>query len=136
MSDPSRLAFPLDQTMRINLQRTTHDVAENGDYRRRGFHVFVGLVVSFVSSISIAQDTPDYYRQNCMNCHTIGSGRLFAAHCWTCEDRHAPITRILLTPEKASSRTPNPVSAGSAPVARAARDTHLWVRKLPGEPVC
>jgi mono/diheme cytochrome c family protein len=23
-----------------------------------------------------AQDTPDYYRQNCMNCHTIGGGRL------------------------------------------------------------
>lgn len=23
-----------------------------------------------------AQDTPDYFRQNCMNCHTIGGGRL------------------------------------------------------------
>ncbi|MCA9077690.1 MAG: c-type cytochrome [Planctomycetaceae bacterium] len=23
-----------------------------------------------------AQDTPDYYRQNCLNCHTIGGGRL------------------------------------------------------------
>ncbi|MCA9141528.1 MAG: c-type cytochrome [Planctomycetaceae bacterium] len=24
----------------------------------------------------LAQDTPDYFRQNCMNCHTIGGGRL------------------------------------------------------------
>ncbi len=23
-----------------------------------------------------AQDTPDYFRQNCMNCHTIGGGQL------------------------------------------------------------
>ena len=36
----------------------------------------------FIASILVAssqlraQDTPDYYRQNCMNCHTIGGGRL------------------------------------------------------------
>lgn len=28
------------------------------------------------SSTGFAQDTPDYFRQNCMNCHTIGGGRL------------------------------------------------------------
>ena len=27
-------------------------------------------------STAHAQDTPDYFRQNCMNCHTIGGGRL------------------------------------------------------------
>jgi len=29
-----------------------------------------------VSSNALGQDTPDYYRANCMNCHTIGGGRL------------------------------------------------------------
>jgi mono/diheme cytochrome c family protein len=28
------------------------------------------------ASIGLAQDTPDYFRQNCINCHTIGGGRL------------------------------------------------------------
>ena len=27
-------------------------------------------------AVASAQDTPDYFRQNCMNCHTIGGGRL------------------------------------------------------------
>ncbi|RIK84596.1 MAG: cytochrome C [Planctomycetota bacterium] len=30
----------------------------------------------FSSAFAQAQDTPDYFRQNCMNCHTIGGGRL------------------------------------------------------------
>ncbi len=33
------------------------------------------LIVTASRSI-LAQDTPDYYRANCMNCHTIGGGRL------------------------------------------------------------
>ena len=39
----------------------------------------LGAVAAFVlltSSSLMAQDTPDYYRANCMNCHTIGGGRL------------------------------------------------------------
>lgn len=32
--------------------------------------------VVFSPKIALAQDTPDYYRQNCLNCHTIGGGRL------------------------------------------------------------
>ena len=28
------------------------------------------------SAATLGQDTPDYYRQNCLNCHTIGGGRL------------------------------------------------------------
>lgn len=37
------------------------------------------LVVVFLYAIpasSLAQDTPDYFRQKCMSCHTIGGGRL------------------------------------------------------------
>ncbi len=33
------------------------------------------VLVAGTSSVR-AQDTPDYYRQNCLNCHTIGGGRL------------------------------------------------------------
>jgi cytochrome c2 len=36
----------------------------------------VGLAVMLLPGRAFAQDTPDYYRQNCMNCHTIGGGRL------------------------------------------------------------
>ncbi|MFO0903243.1 MAG: c-type cytochrome [Pirellulales bacterium] len=35
----------------------------------------VGVWISACLPLN-AQDTPDYYRQNCMNCHTIGGGRL------------------------------------------------------------
>ena len=36
-----------------------------------------GLLFCFLIGTSLlAQDTPDYFRQNCMNCHTIGGGRL------------------------------------------------------------
>ncbi|MBC8353604.1 MAG: c-type cytochrome [Planctomycetes bacterium] len=39
------------------------------------------LVIAVLWSLAAAsalqaQDTPDYFRQNCMNCHTIGGGRL------------------------------------------------------------
>ena len=37
----------------------------------------IALLLVFVATRStVAQDTPDYYRANCMNCHTIGGGRL------------------------------------------------------------
>lgn len=36
----------------------------------------VVLAVLAAGSTGFAQDTPDYFRQNCMNCHTIGGGRL------------------------------------------------------------
>ncbi|MCA9056528.1 MAG: c-type cytochrome, partial [Planctomycetaceae bacterium] len=34
-----------------------------------------GLWVGLCTGLN-AQDTPDYFRQNCVNCHTIGGGRL------------------------------------------------------------
>jgi len=39
-------------------------------------HVVVTVLMSLTASAAFAQDTPDYYRANCMNCHTIGGGRL------------------------------------------------------------
>ncbi|MCP4784832.1 MAG: c-type cytochrome [Fuerstiella sp.] len=40
------------------------------------FRTLTTLFVTVVSTAAFAQDTPDYYRANCMNCHTIGGGRL------------------------------------------------------------
>ena len=34
------------------------------------------IVTLCLPLIGAAQDTPDYFRQNCMSCHTIGGGRL------------------------------------------------------------
>ncbi|MBT6156301.1 MAG: c-type cytochrome [Planctomycetaceae bacterium] len=36
----------------------------------------VVLAVVLTATMADAQDSPDYFRQNCMNCHTIGGGRL------------------------------------------------------------
>lgn len=34
------------------------------------------LLVIGITSLTIAQETADYFKQNCMSCHTIGGGRL------------------------------------------------------------
>lgn len=34
------------------------------------------LLLFMFSAVAMGQDTPDYFRQNCMSCHTIGGGRL------------------------------------------------------------
>src|SRR5690606_32017604 len=38
--------------------------------------VVVGQLTGYLASAARGQDTPDYFRQNCMSCHTIGGGRL------------------------------------------------------------
>lgn len=38
--------------------------------------LWVVMASCMAASTASAQDTPDYFRQNCMNCHTIGGGRL------------------------------------------------------------
>ena len=38
--------------------------------------VLCGSLLSSLSTSASGQDTPDYFRQNCMSCHTIGGGRL------------------------------------------------------------
>jgi len=38
--------------------------------------ITVALCILAGASTVLAQDTPDYFRQNCANCHTIGGGRL------------------------------------------------------------
>ncbi len=34
------------------------------------------LIAMCLATVARGQDTPDYFRQNCMSCHTIGGGRL------------------------------------------------------------
>ncbi len=43
-----------------------------------GRAIITGLAIAVISigATATAQDTPDYFRQFCMNCHTIGGGRL------------------------------------------------------------
>jgi len=51
----------------------------NGAHRNpnRGLPLAVVFVVILLTgSGTYGQDTPDYFRQNCVNCHTIGGGRL------------------------------------------------------------
>ena len=40
------------------------------------FRLAVASLAFLVPAVAWSQDTPDYFRQNCMNCHTIGGGRL------------------------------------------------------------
>ncbi len=36
----------------------------------------MGIMLLLVSQAAVAQETADYFRQNCMSCHTVGGGRL------------------------------------------------------------
>lgn len=38
--------------------------------------LFLPAFFAFASGSASAQDTPDYFRQNCLSCHSIGGGRL------------------------------------------------------------
>lgn len=48
-------------------------VVRSGSVLVRFLSLSLGLLVPVVA---YSQDTPDYFRQNCVNCHTIGGGRL------------------------------------------------------------
>lgn len=48
----------------------------SSDGPRRTIFRAVVSVALLVPVTGWSQDTPDYFRQNCMNCHTIGGGRL------------------------------------------------------------
>ena len=67
-------AFQSDHATRLDLQQRL-ELAHQRCRQTVARAVVTLLVISTLSAIS-AQDTPDYYRQNCMNCHTIGGGRL------------------------------------------------------------
>ena len=67
-------AFQSEHPTRLDLQQGL-EVAHQRCRQTVARAVVTLLVISTLSAIS-AQDTPDYYRQNCMNCHTIGGGRL------------------------------------------------------------
>ncbi len=47
-------------------------------FYRRLFLLFPSVLIlsSSLQKGALAQDTPDYFRQNCLSCHTIGGGRL------------------------------------------------------------
>ncbi len=55
------------------MERASSFLFESGAWTLRSMVVF-SIAVS--ANFTQAQDTPDYYRQNCLNCHTIGGGRL------------------------------------------------------------
>ena len=67
----------------IQFPFATPDSNEMGRFRTgtglqrwlRNVGVVAGLWVGLCAGLH-AQDTPDYFRQNCVNCHTIGGGRL------------------------------------------------------------
>lgn len=48
---------------------------DGGRRSTRSLIASVLVLVTFVAR-GQSQDTPDYFRQNCINCHTIGGGRL------------------------------------------------------------
>ena len=51
--------------------------AVSSGVRRVGKITAIGLsAVLLFPAIGWTQDSPDFFRQNCMNCHTIGGGRL------------------------------------------------------------
>ncbi|MBL8819802.1 MAG: c-type cytochrome [Planctomyces sp.] len=71
-----KLAFSLDGKATRVLPNQMHTVHERHRLLRVSLQCLGVSLALFVSSAGFAQDTPDYYRQNCMNCHTIGGGRL------------------------------------------------------------
>ena len=62
--------------------RPRHKSLFSSEFRRiqsGSAHIWAIAVASLVVLLPeavLGQDTPDYYRQNCLNCHTIGGGRL------------------------------------------------------------
>ena len=63
-----------------NVQKCRALCGANIDDRHRTVRFTALAIVLLWSLVAVstlrAQDTPDYFRQNCMNCHTIGGGRL------------------------------------------------------------
>ena len=44
--------------------------------RRCSATLLAAICLAITITSASAQDTPDYFRANCMNCHTVGGGRL------------------------------------------------------------
>lgn len=49
---------------------------QNDSPQQKIAFVVIAFLVFITAPVALSQDTPDYYRANCMNCHTIGGGRL------------------------------------------------------------
>ena len=76
-------AFELnDMPQQQRSKKSDFRLLKEGEFPRRASVVtgarrlIVALLIGATWSTALAQDTPDYYRANCMNCHTIGGGRL------------------------------------------------------------
>lgn len=63
-----------------NVQKCRALCEANIDDRHRTIRFTAWAIVLLWSLVAVstlpAQDTPDYFRQNCLSCHTIGGGRL------------------------------------------------------------
>jgi mono/diheme cytochrome c family protein len=68
-------AFQL-KSLTVPTVRRLHSVHPNHGICFVPLHALSILLFATVSASCLAQDTPDYYRANCMNCHTVGGGRL------------------------------------------------------------
>lgn len=60
------------------LRSRSNPAGRGGMNYRNGFlfGIACSIALFITSARSFAQDTPDYFRQNCVSCHTIGGGRL------------------------------------------------------------
>ncbi len=61
----------------------------------------IGIISLLVSQGAFAQETADYFRQNCMSCHTIGGGRLTGPDLKNVAERKDPewLVRFMLDPQ-------------------------------------
>ena len=63
---------------RVRCSSVSHLAVFSGDCSRqlRAILFLASVVIVSRGGLVHGQDTTDYYRQNCMNCHTIGGGPL------------------------------------------------------------
>ncbi len=72
------MAAPMRANPPSGLSLQPSPIARKPSFERQAVLVVLFLsVASFsFSPRALGQDTPDYFRQNCISCHTIGGGRL------------------------------------------------------------
>lgn len=71
-----KFAFQPNDMPQRNGRRLAYSRSAARSPRRCVFRIVTTLLAGVGSAVAYGQDTPDYYRANCMNCHTIGGGRL------------------------------------------------------------
>ncbi len=67
----------INTKLTANLRRQQSHLTISSRFGKAWRRLFViALIGVLFPAVVFAQDTPDYFRQNCMSCHTIGGGRL------------------------------------------------------------